>query len=59
MILSDYLDSKLEKEVFDVIFIDSYGKLIEDHVNFNSEVIDIEYKKIAILKIKENSDNVV
>ncbi len=50
MILSDFIDMIMEKNVFDVVIIDSNNKTIEKEIDYNAQVIQVDYKKIAIIK---------
>jgi len=50
VILSDFIDNNMEKEVFDIVVIDSHGKILEKEIDYGADVLQVEYKKIAIIK---------
>lgn len=53
MKVNDFLDSKLENDVFDVLFLDSKGKIVSGSVDYSAEVEEVTYKKIAIIKTSQ------
>ena len=50
MILSDFIDNNMEKDVFDIVVIDSHDKILEKEIDYGADVLQVEYKKIAIIK---------
>lgn len=54
MKLSAFIDEQLDSDCHDIIYIDSHGIQIEiDPYKVDlSEVIDIKYEKICVVKIK-------
>ena len=50
MRLDEFMDSKLESEVLDVIILDSKGKIVESEIKYDAKVKNVTYKKIAIIE---------
>lgn len=53
MLLSEYIDDHLEKDVHDIIYIDEYGNELEvncDHIDMNN-VNSVKYLKIVLITI--------
>lgn len=53
MELNEFLDTKLDRETYDLFIVDSDGKMIEGSIDYEAEVVNVVYKKIAIIKIDQ------
>ena len=57
MKLEVFLNQALEKDTFDVNFIDENGCLLDGEDVYCYDVIEVSYKKIAIIKLKVTNED--
>lgn len=51
MKLHEYLDNELDTDTIDILVINRERKIIEANIDYDSDVIEVVYRKIAIIKI--------
>lgn len=54
MNVKNFMDSNMEKGVHDIVFVTENGEVIKGkNLDYEtSEVVSVDYKKIAVIKVK-------
>jgi len=53
MKLHEYLDEYLDGETYDLVILDLKGNMLEESIDYDASVLNVVYKKVAIIKIDQ------